>query len=310
MLTQASALDVTVTGSALEAAVLEGDEIKRQEPPYNMALRRGERRTAFCSRDLRDIRYHANHHHCIGPLPSEAAGRCLAAFGNWFEMDAEDALNVDLQGASHLLGIPESYAPDIDCLRAGLALFFTQHREPMRHLPGLRAITAIGARLRRDALAAVEINVDPEEPENDPPAEGSRSLTWTPESVAHAMQQSLSRLAFLIRRSRWLCMLSESCVFWESPADGSPQWIGVVFENGCLVGRTNRGSADRPSVPPGFAKDRLARQQSFDVDTYDRLRIVTTELRRLISENRDVRICLKPRVVLRRPQLRGLLRWV
>jgi DNA polymerase-3 subunit epsilon len=135
-------------------------------------------------------------------------------------------------------------------------------------------------------------------------------LTWTPESVAHAMQQSLSRLAFLIRRSRWLCMLSESCVFWESPADGSPQWIGVVFENGCLVGRTNRGSADRPSVPPGFAKDRLARQQSFDVDTYDRLRIVTTELRRLISENRDVRICLKPRVVLRRPQLRGLLRWV
>jgi hypothetical protein len=43
MLTQAKDLDVTVTGSALEAAVLESDEIKTFKPPYNMALREKDR---------------------------------------------------------------------------------------------------------------------------------------------------------------------------------------------------------------------------------------------------------------------------
>jgi DNA polymerase-3 subunit epsilon len=310
MLTQARGLDVTVTGSAFEAAVLEGDEIKRHAPPCNMALRRGQRRTAFCSKDLRDIRHHADHYHRIGPLPSETAARSLAAFGKWFEMDAEDALNVDLQRASDLLGIPEAYAPDIDCLLGGLALFRKHHRQQMRHPAALRVITTIGTQLWRDSLAAVEIDVDPQEPENDPAPQESESLIWTPESVARTIEQSLSRLAYLIRRSRWLCMLSESCVSWERPSDQSRQWIGLVFGNGRLVGRTNGNCPDRLSIPPGFSKDRLARQQSFDVDTYDRLRIVTTELRRLISENRDVRICLGPRVVLRRPRLDRLLRWV
>ena len=105
-------------------------------------------------------------------------------------------------------------------------------------------------------------------------------------------------------------MLSESCVSWERPAGKSRQWIGVVFENGSLIRCTNGNSADSLSIPPGFNKDRLTRQQSFDVDTYDRMRIVTTELRRLISENRDVCICLGPRTVLRRSQLHALLQWV
>ncbi|RJQ83930.1 MAG: hypothetical protein C4519_05935 [Desulfobacteraceae bacterium] len=44
MLTQARALDFAATASALEAAVLESDEIKRHCPPYNIALRPGKRK--------------------------------------------------------------------------------------------------------------------------------------------------------------------------------------------------------------------------------------------------------------------------
>ena len=310
MLTQARQLEVTVTGSALEAAVLEGDVIKRHTPPYNLALRRGDRRTAFCSGDLRHIRHRADRRHCIGPLPSEGMAQALVAFGEWFQMDPEDALNVDLRRASRLLGIPEAYGPDIDCLRGGLAQFLEQHRQPMRQHAVLRVITTIGTRFWRDALAAVEIEADPEKLATDPPAEESNSLTWTPESVARALAQSLSRLAHLIRRSRWLCMLSESCVAWERPAGQALHWVGVVFEKGALGGRTNGHSRDCLSIPPGFGKGRLARQRNFDVNTYDRVRIVTTELRRLISENRDVRICLGPRVVLRRTQIARVLQWV
>jgi DNA polymerase-3 subunit epsilon len=49
MLTQACQLDVTTTESALEAAILESDEIKQWSPPYNIALRERNRRIAFSS---------------------------------------------------------------------------------------------------------------------------------------------------------------------------------------------------------------------------------------------------------------------
>jgi hypothetical protein len=46
--------------------------------------------------------------------------------------------------------------------------------------------------------------------------------------------------------------------------------------------------------------------------TYDRLRVLTTELRRIVSDetDRQVRLRLSPRVVLGRQQLLNLLKWV
>jgi hypothetical protein len=44
--------------------------------------------------------------------------------------------------------------------------------------------------------------------------------------------------------------------------------------------------------------------------TYDRLRILTTELRRLISENRNIELRLGPMVTLGYEELKKALRWV
>jgi hypothetical protein len=44
--------------------------------------------------------------------------------------------------------------------------------------------------------------------------------------------------------------------------------------------------------------------------TYDRLRVLTTELRRLLSENRSVELSLRPTVILRNEELKKALQWV
>jgi excinuclease UvrABC nuclease subunit len=69
MLSQAQNIDFSLTESALEAAVLETDEIKEHCPPYNKALQPNQRSLAFVSRDLEQQGPHSNHQLCIGPLP-------------------------------------------------------------------------------------------------------------------------------------------------------------------------------------------------------------------------------------------------
>jgi excinuclease UvrABC nuclease subunit len=53
MLSQAQSIDFSLTESALEAAVLETDEIKEHCPPYNKALQPNQRSIVFVSRDLK-----------------------------------------------------------------------------------------------------------------------------------------------------------------------------------------------------------------------------------------------------------------
>jgi hypothetical protein len=84
----------------------------------------------------------------------------------------------------------------------------------------------------------------------------------------------------------------------------------IVFNKGNIVRRKKRIPADMLPIPPGHDLPIGLRQKSFDVMTYDRLRIVTTELRRLIAEKRPIRIRLGPKIILRQNQLEKVLRWV
>ncbi len=76
MLTQARELEITQTGSALEAAIFESDEIKRHSPPYNIALRPRQRQLVYCSKDLGRNAALAQRDFPVGPLP---AGKTIEA---------------------------------------------------------------------------------------------------------------------------------------------------------------------------------------------------------------------------------------
>jgi DNA polymerase-3 subunit epsilon len=316
MLSQATDLDVTVTGSALEAAVLESDEIKRHSPPYNVALQAGQRKLAFCSRDLQKLCGTADKIHCIGPLPAGNVTAAIQAFAVWQTNNSNTPGDDFLQAGYVILGIPEAYAPEPDCLTAGLALFRQNHLTRLTQTSPLQFICGLGRKLWQEHLAELKKAKSADVPETvtqeteDQELQVDEAPSWTPEAVARAIEKFSMRSALLIRRSRWLCLLSESSLAWETRNSEGRCKIVLLFENGAVGHRHELPIGEKTPLSAGYAKRSANRQKKFDLTTYERLRVVTTELRRLISEGRKVEIRLSPHAILSNRQLLKMLPWV
>ena len=81
MLTQAAHIEVTVTASALEAALMESEAIKECSPPYNVALIEGDRAPIFVSRDFGRRSKSVDDVCCVGPLVSNDLVRLVHSVG-------------------------------------------------------------------------------------------------------------------------------------------------------------------------------------------------------------------------------------
>lgn len=312
MLSQAANLDVTRTGSALEAAVLESDEIKRLCPPYNVALQTGQRQLVFCSSDLKKCAVKPDKIHCIGPLPEGNPTAAMTTFAAWHKNSRNPAGDDFLESGYAILGVPQAYAPETDCLADGLALFRRNHRKRLKNPSALRIVAALGRELWDERLKALENakSAAEEEAPDDQGEEAEEAPSWTPAAVARGIEYSIMRGALLIRRARWLCLLSESSLAWEARGSEGRRKIVLLFENGIVGERQELAIAKAIPLSAGSAKGILNRQKIFDLATYERLRVVTTELRRLAAEGRQVEIRLRPRAILRHRQLSRVLPWV
>jgi hypothetical protein len=159
--------------------------------------------------------------------------------------------------------------------------------------------------------AAEAARQDPNDTDDDEvPDEPGDGRVWTPEAVAKYIDHRVMYSAHLIRRARWLCLLSESSLAWE--AAGRPGRLKnlIVLEGGSVIKRDAMEAAERIPVPPRFDRSFHRRQKHLSLTTYDRLRILTTELRRLISEDRNMELRLGPMVTLGSEELKKALRWV
>ena len=308
MLTQARGIDFTPTGSALEAAILESDQIKKHSPPYNIALRKRQRKLVFFSKDLKQSSHAADENHPVGPLPSGKLCGALPAFAGLLE----EGLPVDDEKIAgfidQFLGLPIEYAPGIDCLREGFGAFQRQHQKIFCCQNALRALTCLGARLWRERLEAPATDVPGNEDTDEQAIPAAEGRVWTPENVVRSMEAMIRHGAHMIRRARWLCRLSESSLAWQSP-NGDENMV-IVFEKGDPIFCTKLKLIQKPPAPPGHTSPFQVRRQHFDVAVYDRLRVATTELRRLIHEMRATELCLGPRLILRNRQLQKILPWV
>ncbi|MBT8369445.1 MAG: GIY-YIG nuclease family protein [Deltaproteobacteria bacterium] len=316
MLTQARELNFTQSGSALEAAMLESDEIKRHSPPYNIALRKRQRRLVFCSKDLRVHSPVADKHYSIGPLPDGKFIESILAFRAWLACDRNMANDRQTELGYTLLALPPEYAPEITCLRDGLHNFRDNYRSRLNRQSPLRFLTGLGAELWRKRLeSAVLAESAPETESNQNEIEEEQRKTeeefaWTPEAVTKTIEKMVLHSAHRIRRARWFCLLSESALAWTSADHPDKDKTVVVFKNGSVFERKDMQIAEKTPVPPGFAKLFQTRQNNIDLMTYDRLRVVTTELRRLISEGRKIELRLNPTAILGHQQVTKALRWV
>ena len=309
MLTQARELDVTLTGSALEAAVLESDEIKRHSPPYNIALRRRQRQLAFCSKNLTRHAPTAHKNHPVGPLPSSKTIDALAALGFWLRDGMQLSGDQDNCIGYSLLALPPEYAPEFDCLKEGFEIFRGHHCRRLNIQTPLRFLTGLGAKLWQEKLAEAEKQRDMNELDGQQEESGARH-TWTPEAVAGAIEAMIRHSAHLIRRARWFCLLSESTLTWASAGQTGQKSNRVVFKNGAVIKQGEVNATVKTIPPPGYANSFRVRQNNIDLISYDRMRVVTTEMRRILSEDRNMELCLGPKVTLGRQELIKALRWV
>jgi DNA polymerase-3 subunit epsilon len=287
MLSQARAVSFEVTPSALEAALLEPDEIKRHRPPYNVALTVNDRAVWFASRDLSARSPQPSPRCPLGPFPSAEA---LDEFGA--------LARADPGAVAH-----RRRGPDPATFDAGYARLCDAHHELSRndldtHARLLRLGTRLWQEGRRDRDADEDRN-----------AETGRRLTdWTPELVQVSLEWIALRAALSWRRAIWLTRLVDATVVWTEPGATSARLI--VIEHGDVVFRAAVGADMTPPVPPGHRRPVAARREIFTMACFDRLRVLTTELKRLVAAGAPVALRLGDPPALTDARLAAALSWV
>lgn len=334
MLSQARSLDTTVTRSAIEAALVESDEIKRFAPPYNRALRTNKREMLFFSRDLKSSNSQPDKCHSIGPLPSSYYLDSLVLLGDLLNGDRRGISLKDIEG---ILDIPQEYLPNRDCFVAGVKAFKQEFQKSLQHGFDLVRVMSLGAQFWNEKMeeraaeemakkesseAATKRQSLDENISGESEAEEILELkmqksedkviedTWTPERIVKVLKSIIRLGAFQIRRARWFCRLSESTLVWTSPGKDSNERHLIVFKNGDSFFKDPLSPSEMIPDPSGHNNPRLERQKNFDLLVYDRMRVATTEIRRLLQEGNGVELCLHPDVCLRNQQLVKMLQWV
>jgi DNA polymerase-3 subunit epsilon len=301
MLSQAKELDVTETETAFEAAILESDEIKRLSPPYNVALRARGREVWFCSRDFREFGRSPTRTLGLGPFSSKEPVQRLSDLGRVISRGPRFCEDDLLFRASGLLGDHSSH---IERIRAGFDLFLDLHSEILQERPVERALMALGRSLWMERSAEAQ-----KEDEDSDEGESEEEHVLTSESVARWIESLVLRGTHEIRRFRWLVLLTESSLAFRE-SESSTRHRLLIFEGGRIVGRGALESGEKIPVPSGYGRSFIERQECFDLPTVDRMRVATSEIRRIVNQGREVRLRLTPDAMLNRDRLTRVLKWI
>ncbi len=187
LLTQVHDIAYTETESLLEAALLETDEIKRLDPPYNVQLKTEERRAWFATRDFRAAEPAPDATHLVGPLPSERAVQPLFAL-----VALAAGVEASSRLAANALAVPDRVRARSELFEQGFRLFAAEHLD----VPGATRRTESGARVAAlVARAAAAAEVEPEEGERAPDE-------WDLARVQRRLERSLVQCGLLVRRAR------------------------------------------------------------------------------------------------------------
>jgi DNA polymerase-3 subunit epsilon len=289
MLTQVSDIAFSATSTALEASLLETLTIKQLNPPYNVQLIQGDRGVWFASADLLGASSEPEEPHRFGPLSSRYSVRALGALSLLFAGEAAS----DSRRAA-VVGAPLRWGPDSASFEAGFALFEERHRAALASglSPRQRAL--------RVARSLIGLEPDAEEPDAEEPA----VKIWDGPRVRRHLERALPQAYQVLRRATWLCLLANSSVAYREPGSSVTRFLALqaadIVESGDLAPGT--------PLPVPRALSRRETQLRFDASSYDSLRILSTELKRILRDGGDVMVRLSRSRTLQGALLAGVLR--
>ncbi len=298
MLTQARDLDVTVTATALEAALLESDQIKAHAPPYNVMLRGGGPGPWYASADLRSFAPHFDRRHRIGPLGGRSTLEAWSALTRCAPGRVPDCAWDELRRTAE--------PPSAEIWREGWSEF-VQRVERAPAVWTVARLARLGAllwRAQRDASEDERPNDEPDEISEAPEDDVSQ---WDPPRVVAFLERLVLHGAHDLRRARWLTQLGTACVVWTR-RDGDMRRT-LRLDGGRIIDRGDLTPDDPVPMAPGWGSASLV-PATFDTATFDRLRVLTAELRRLVAEGRVVQLYRSPRSISSTERVRRSLRWI
>jgi len=273
MLTQVSEIQVTVVASALEAALLESETIKTLRPLYNVQLTANDPRVWYSTREFDSAQETPDERFAVGPLPSEYSLRPLGALT---ALAAGTPSTPMLRSSA--VGVSAMWTPDQAVFAAGWSEFSARHGETLNDSRlGQRAAVL---RLARDLLRG-NANVPPNEELEEPALSPPKSRVWDPARVARHLERAAAQAYQSYRRARWLTLIHDCNIVYAEPGSGRSRLLLV---------RDGRIVEARDSTPDWTPDARLPRASGahFDRTKYDRLRILTTELKRIAQEGGHV----------------------
>lgn len=255
MLTQVWDLQVTVVGSPLEAALLETDEIKRLDPPYNVSLKTGRREMVFFNKDFSEKSSIPSCEFFIGPFSSAMA------------LDSVLKLSQSLREGVFQEDMFYEELPSED-LRQGFAIFCARHKLNSEDFKSMRNILALGAWWYRDLVEeeAQEVSEELEADSTEEVHASEEELALTPEDIADKFERHFIRSAVTYLRAKKLTRLLNSRII-------------IHAEN--KIELTVRG---------GFLEKDLSTPvkkawEGLSIDTYDRMTVLQMELNKLSARH-------------------------
>jgi DNA polymerase-3 subunit epsilon len=295
MLTQVSDIAVTVVESALEAALLENETIKRLRPPYNVQLTAKDVPVWYDTLAFEGAEDAPDALHRIGPLSSELSLRPLAAL---VALAGGAAATDELRAQA--VGVSALFTPDAAVFAAGWAELVGRHPKELEGLgPSRRRVFALARKL----LAAGAVP----EPENAAgaadPSEVLETHAWDPARVARHVERALVQAYRSYRRAHWLGLLHDCDVAFLEPGAARARLLKVRDGSVVATGDAPPDPAPAERLRP-IASRRAAR---FDRAKYERLRVLTTELRRVARDGGWVAVYWGPRRSLPARWLGGVL---
>jgi len=292
MLTQVTEVAFTLTASPLEAALLESDTIKALRPPYNVQLTSAEPRVWYSTRDFNAAAPSPDSEFSVGPIASQYSLRPLAAL-----IELVSGAPVTARVRAFAVGVSDLWTPDEAVFAAGWAILQARHSD---------AIALARARPRHGVLqlaksllvSAAGKSADESEPADQP--EG-----WDPERVARHIERAIAQAFQVYRRARLLALLHDCDVVYREPQTAKARLLRM--RDGALSDAVDAPPDFRPHERARPARQNLDRAR-FDRSKYDRLRVLTTELKRVMRDGGQVDLYFGPNSAVPRSWLAGALR--
>lgn len=297
MLAQVVNVGYTECETALEAAIVECDEIKRLNPPYNIQFKVGGRRVAYFNREFNSASYQKDEEHWIGPFSNENvlmpviilsrvlthSPDDLSELNPWitFNRVEDELLAPGFQIFVERLKLDTCMSGSLQNPRSLLALGLRLHRKEVREARALRDAEE-ASRLSNvecvSALGAVDEIPEGEHLEKEISAE----------DVANSFEHRLIHCARAYLLSKAITTLMNCNVsFKDGGIEGSLKVRdgNIEFERKMpeLPELESQSIYDLRSPITGDSKD---------LASYDRVRVLFTELSRIRAEGGNVE--LKP----------------